>query len=35
MDSREIGCNDMDWINLTLSRVQWWALLNTVMKGRP
>jgi hypothetical protein len=28
----ETGFEDVDWIHLAQSRVQWWALLNTVMK---
>jgi hypothetical protein len=31
MDVREIGCGGMDWIDLAQDRVQWRALMNTVM----
>jgi hypothetical protein len=31
IDLREIGCNDMDWIDLDQDRDQWRALVNTVM----
>jgi hypothetical protein len=31
MDLREIGWDDMDWIDLAQDRDQWWALVNTVM----
>jgi hypothetical protein len=31
MDLKEIGCDDMDWINLAQNRDQWRALVNTVM----
>jgi hypothetical protein len=31
---REIGCGDVDWINLALDRAQRRALLNTVMNIR-
>jgi hypothetical protein len=31
MDLREIGCGDMDWIDLAQDRYQWRALVNTVM----
>jgi hypothetical protein len=34
MDLREIGWNDMDWIELAQDRGQWWALVNMVMKLR-
>jgi hypothetical protein len=34
MDLREIGCGDMDWINLAHDRDQWKALVNTVMNLR-
>jgi hypothetical protein len=29
-----IGCDDVDWILLTQVRVQWRAVLNTVIKFR-
>jgi phytoene/squalene synthetase len=31
MDLREIGWDDMDWIDLAQDRGQWRALVNTVM----
>jgi hypothetical protein len=31
MDLREIGLDDMDWIDLAQNRDQWRALVNTVM----
>jgi hypothetical protein len=34
MDVREIGWNDMDWIDLAEDRDQWRALVNTVMNLR-
>jgi hypothetical protein len=32
MDLREIGWDDMDWIDVAQDRDQWRALVNTVMK---
>jgi hypothetical protein len=34
MDLREIGWDDMDWIDLAQYRDQWRALVNTVMNLR-
>jgi hypothetical protein len=34
MDLREIGWDDMDWIDLTQDRDQWRASMNTVMNLR-
>jgi hypothetical protein len=34
IDLREIGCDDMDWIDLAQDRDQWRALVNTVMNFR-
>jgi hypothetical protein len=34
MNLREIGCGDMDWINLVSYRDQWRALVKTVMNLR-
>jgi hypothetical protein len=34
MDHREIGWDDMDWIDLAQNRDQWRALVNTVMNLR-
>jgi hypothetical protein len=31
MDLQEVGCWDMDWIDLALDRDRWWALVNAVM----
>jgi hypothetical protein len=31
MGLRDIGCNDVDWIDLAEDRDQWRALVNTVM----
>jgi hypothetical protein len=34
MDLREIGWDDMDWIDVAQNRDQWRALVNTVMNLR-
>jgi hypothetical protein len=34
MDLREIGWDDMDWIDLVQDRKNWRALVNTVMNLR-
>jgi hypothetical protein len=34
IDLREIGLDDMDWIELAQDRDQWRALVNTVMNLR-
>jgi len=34
MDFEEIGCGDIDWIELTQDRERWRALVNAVMKLR-
>jgi hypothetical protein len=34
MDLREIGWDNMDWIDLAQNRDQWRALVNTVMNLR-
>jgi hypothetical protein len=31
---KENGCENVDWIHLTYDRVQWWAVVNTVMNLR-
>jgi hypothetical protein len=35
MDLKEIGWDDMDWIDLAQDREQWKALVNTVMIDEP
>jgi hypothetical protein len=32
MNLKEIQFEEVDWIHLTQVRVQWWGLVNTVMK---
>jgi hypothetical protein len=34
MDPREIGWDEMDWIDLAQDRDRWRALVNTIMKLR-
>jgi hypothetical protein len=34
LDRSEIGCDDMDWIDLAQDRDQWRALVKTVMNLR-
>jgi hypothetical protein len=31
MDLREVGCGDIDWIELAKDRDRWWAVVNAVM----
>jgi hypothetical protein len=34
MDILEVGCGDMDWIELDQGRDSWWALVSAVMNVR-
>jgi len=34
MDLQEVGCGDMDWIQLARDWDRWWALVNAVMNLR-
>jgi hypothetical protein len=34
MDLEEVGCGDMDWIELAQVMDRWWALVNAVMNLR-
>ena len=34
MDLQEVGCEGMNWIDLTQNRDRWQALLNAVMNRR-
>jgi hypothetical protein len=31
MDLREIGINEVNWIQLAQDMVQWWAFVNTII----
>jgi len=33
-DLQEVGCGDMDWIELVHDRDRWWVLANAVMNLR-
>jgi hypothetical protein len=32
MGLKEVGCEDMDWINAAQDGDRWWALVNVAMK---
>ena len=34
IDLQDLGCKDMDWIDLAQDRDKWWALVNAVMNSR-
>jgi hypothetical protein len=34
MDLQEMGCGDVDWIELAQVRDRWWTLVNAVMNLR-
>jgi hypothetical protein len=34
MDLQEVGCRDVDWIDVAQDRDRWWALVNAVMNLR-
>jgi CRISPR/Cas system-associated protein Cas7 (RAMP superfamily) len=34
MDLQEVGCEDMDWIDLAQDRDRYWALVKAVMNFR-
>ena len=34
MDLQEVGCGDMDWIELAEDRDRWWTLMNAVVNLR-
>ena len=31
MEPQEVGCRDMDWMELAQEKGRWWALVNVVM----
>jgi hypothetical protein len=33
-DLQELGCGNMDWIELAQGRDRWWAVVNAVMSLR-
>jgi hypothetical protein len=30
LDLKEVGCKDVDWIDVPQAKVQWWAFVNMV-----
>jgi hypothetical protein len=34
MDLREIGCDEVDWIDMVQDKDQWWVLVDTVLNLR-
>jgi hypothetical protein len=34
IDLQKVGCEGMDWIELTQDRDRWWPVVNTVMNLR-
>jgi hypothetical protein len=34
IDLQELGCRDMDWIEVVQDRDRWWALVTAVMNLR-
>jgi len=34
MELQEVGCGDVDWIDVADGRVRWWALLTAVRNLR-
>jgi len=34
MDLQEVGCGDMDWIELAQDKERWWTRVNAIMSHR-